>query len=121
MSLIARHLESLGIPTMCMGSALDILQAARPPRATFVDFPLGHTVGKPFDPAGQYNIVREGLRGFALMETAGTIRHLDVAWSDDQDWRAAAMNPAGDDTRSPRDTTPRYQFEADRILAEAGN
>ncbi len=56
MSLVARHLEGLGIPTLCLGSALDILEAGAPPRAAFVDYPLGHSAGRPFDPADQDQI-----------------------------------------------------------------
>jgi hypothetical protein len=38
---------------MCLGSAFDILGAGQPPRATFVDYPLGHSAGKRFDAADQ--------------------------------------------------------------------
>jgi hypothetical protein len=40
-SLIARHFEAAGLPTMILGSAMDILQAGRPPRVKFVNYPLG--------------------------------------------------------------------------------
>jgi hypothetical protein len=29
-----------------MASALDVIKAVKPPRAAFLDFPLGHTTGK---------------------------------------------------------------------------
>ncbi|MCG8690539.1 MAG: hypothetical protein MI806_04960 [Minwuiales bacterium] len=120
MSLVARYLEQHGIPTMCIGSALDILTAGNPPRATFVDFPLGHSVGKPFDAEGQIDIVRRGLQGLERM-TAPGIEILDVRWSDDEDWKREASDGAsGGDVRQPRDTTPRYQYEEDRLLAEGG-
>ena len=119
-SLVARYLEERGIPTMCRGSALDILTAGNPPRATFVDFPLGHTVGKPFDRDGQVDIVRRGLLGLETM-TAPGIETLAVRWSDDEDWKREASDGAsGGDVRQPRDTTPRYQYEEDRRLAEGG-
>ena len=51
--LVARHLEANGIASMCLSSALDIFTAGRPPRATFLDYPLGHNSGKPFDAADQ--------------------------------------------------------------------
>ena len=35
------------------------------------------------------------------------------------DWKVEAVSPNRGDTRSPRDTTPRYQTEDDRRLAEA--
>ncbi|HEX2886358.1 hypothetical protein [Vineibacter terrae] len=118
MSLAARHLETLGIPTLCLGSALDILEAGAPPRAVFVDYPLGHSAGRPFDPADQYRIVRAALQAFGTMSTPGAIVRLEARWDDDG-WRAAAASTRGADTRMPRDTTPQYQTEDDRLLAEA--
>ncbi|TXL80407.1 hypothetical protein FHP25_05090 [Vineibacter terrae] len=118
MSLAARHLETLGIPTLCLGSALDILEAGAPPRAVFVDYPLGHSAGRPFDPADQDRIVRAALQAFGTMSTPGAIVRLEARWDDDG-WRAAAASTRGADTRMPRDTTPQYQTEDDRRLAEA--
>ena len=117
--IIARHLEAHGIPTMCLGSALDILRAGRPPRATFVDYPLGHTSGKAFDPADQLGIVRAALEGLASMQAPGEIRRLPNVWSADEAWRAEAGRTKGGDTRQPRDTSPRFQTPADREAALA--
>jgi hypothetical protein len=115
-SLAARHLESLGIPTLCLGSALDILEAGAPPRAVFLDYPLGHSTGKPFDRADQARVLRAALGAF---DSPGGIVRLEAAWGDDA-WRAAAGATRGDDTRMPRDTSPQYQTEDDRRLAEGG-
>ena len=119
MSLAARHLEALGIPTLCLGSALDILEAGAPPRAVFVDYPLGHSTGKPFDRADQMRVLRGALRAFEAIDKAGDIARLDAVWGDDA-WRAQAAATRGDDTRMPRDTSPQYQTEDDRRLAEGG-
>ncbi len=118
--LVARHLEANGIPTMCLGSALDILESGRPPRAVFVDYPLGHTSGKPFEPADQLDIVREALRGFAFMTEPGGIRILPNQWDASGEWKNEAGRTAGADTRRPRDETPQFQEEADRVAAFAG-
>jgi len=117
-SLAARHLEALGIPTLCLGSALDILEAGAPPRAVFVDYPLGHSTGKPFDRADQARVLRAALSAFETIKSPGTIVHLSSDWPDDG-WREAAGSTRGDDTRMPRDTTPQYQTDEDRRLAEA--
>ena len=114
--LVARHLEAHGIPTMCLGSAIDILQAGRPPRATFVDYPLGHSSGKPFDATDQLSIVRAALAGFASIDTSGVIQVLDNRWGEDG-WRAEASSTQGQDTRQPRDETPQFQLPADRDAA----
>jgi len=118
-SLIARDLEARGIVTFAMASALDIIEAGRPPRTVFVDYPLGHTTGKPHDPTDQYAVVRESLRAFVLMDRPDSLVRLSRRWSDDDDWKRSAMSADGGDTRAPRDTTPQYQTEADRMLAEA--
>lgn len=119
MSLIARHLEAEGIPTLCISSALDIIQAARPPRAVFVDYPLGHTTGRAFDVRDQEQIIAAALQAFESIQSAGQVLHLPNTWSEDHQWRVEAVDPARGDTRQVRDTTPRYQSEGDRLLAQA--
>ena len=103
---------------MCLGSALDIFTAGRPPRATFVDYPLGHSSGKPFDATDQLAIVRAALAGFNAMTTAGEIRVLPNHWGDDS-WRMEAASTEGQDSRQPRDETPQFQHAADRDAALA--
>ena len=106
------------MPTLCLGSALDILEAGAPPRAVFVDYPLGHSAGRPFDRADQDRVVGAALQAFGTIGTPGTIVRLDAHWDDDG-WRVAASSTHGADTRMPRDTSPQYQTEDDRRLAEA--
>ena len=116
--LVARHLEANGIATLCLGSALDIFSAGRPPRAAFVDYPLGHSAGKAFDQADQLAIVRAALGGFASLTTPGDILRLPNAW-DGEAWRAEAASTRGEDSRQPRDETPQFQLTADRDAAVA--
>jgi hypothetical protein len=118
--LVARHLEANGIPTMCLGSALDILGSGRPPRATFVDYPLGHTAGKPFDAADQLGIVRAALHGLETMTQPGVVHRLPNRWDAQGEWQQSAGQATGGDTRQPRDETPQFQEEADRLAAFAG-
>lgn len=108
-----------------MTSAWSITASAAAPRGAFVDFPLGHTTGKPHDPAGQRAIVEAGLRCLETVTTAGTIVDLGVTWGDDA-WRADPMrtkvrNGSGGtgDSRTERHDTPQYQTDDDRRLAEA--
>ena len=104
---------------MCLGSALDIFEAGRAPRATFVDYPLGHTAGKPFDMADQLGIVRAALEGLETMGREEEIRHLPNQWDTVGRWRADAMRADGGDARQPRDKTPQFQHPADREAARA--
>lgn len=117
MCLVARHLEANGIPTLCLGSALDILEAGRAPRAVFVDYPLGHSTGKPFDAADQLGIVRAALGVLESAREAGRIVRLPNRWAADEAWKQEAGRTQGTDTRQARDETPQFQFEADREAA----
>jgi hypothetical protein len=110
-----------------MTSALSITRAVNPPRAAFVDFPLGHTAGKPGDKALQRAIVRAALAGFETIAEAGDVVRLPFAWSDDDSWKDTALRGRvtsdGDavevrDERTERHGTPQYQCERDRMLAE---
>lgn len=102
---------------MCVGSAFDILESGRPPRATFIDYPLGHTAGKPFDTADQLGILRAALGGFETLSAPGEIITLPNFW--EGDWRKQDGRSDGADTRQPRDETPQFQFPADREAAKA--
>ena len=104
---------------MCLGSALDILESGNAPRATYVDYPLGHSAGKPFDPADQLGIVRAALRGFEDMQRPGEIRRLPNSWDASGKWKQDAARSKGGDTRESRDESPRFQHPADREAARA--
>ena len=114
--LLARHAEAAGISTLCMTSALDITQAVNPPRAAFLDYPLGHTTGKPHQPALQREILLAALAGFNDL-TSGSVKMLPFKWSADTSWQDTAQR--GPDDRRPRYDTPQYQYEEDRARVEA--
>jgi D-proline reductase (dithiol) PrdB len=88
-SLVARHLETHGIPTVVIGSAIDIVEYCGVARYLHSDFPLGNPCGKPYDKEMQRNIVSQAL---ALLERAkgpGTIERTPYSWVGDNDWRDA--------------------------------
>jgi len=117
--LIARHAEAAGISTLCMSSALDITQAVNPPRAAFLDYPLGHTTGKAHKPGLQREILVQALEGFTALATPGSVKILPFRWSEDDPWKRTAM--VDGDSRVPRSDTPQYQNEEDRRRAEGDN
>lgn len=87
MSLVARHLEANGIPTVVIATARDIVESAAVPRLLFVDFPLGAPCGEPFDPTQQSAVLE---MAFQLLETATaprTTREAGLAWSRGQRWK----------------------------------
>ena len=102
-----------------MTSAQDITRAVNPPRAAFLDFPLGHTTGKPHEPDLQRRILVQALSSFETMTSPGSVMELPFRWSEDEEWKAKAF--AEGDDRTPRHDTPQYQDEADRLRAEAGD
>jgi len=86
-SLVARHLEANGIPTVVFGTARDIVEYVGVPRFVFTNFPLGSTCGKPFDAEMQRKIIETGLH---LLETAdGPVPTVitPYVWSDDDSWK----------------------------------
>jgi len=114
-SLVARHLEANGIATVTMASALDIVEAGRPPRAGFIDYPLGHTCGQPFDEDDQLDVVQRSLA--LLAQIPHGVVDLGKRWPK-SGWRETAMKRDAGDAREVRHETPQYQLEADRIAAE---
>ena len=52
------------------------------------------------------------------MATPGTIETLRFQWAHDEQWKRDLLTKGTGDMRQPRDTTPRYQTEDDRKLAE---
>jgi D-proline reductase (dithiol) PrdB len=84
--LFARAIEEAGIPTTSITSALDITRLVRPPRTVFVNFPLGHQTGKPFERALQTSIVKDALNALRTIEEPGIILDLPYRWSDDDNW-----------------------------------
>jgi hypothetical protein len=99
-----------------MASALDIMQAANPPRIAFLDYPLGHTTGKPNEPELQRDILTQALASLTSLGSPGTLP-LPFKWTDEEAWKETAER--GPDERLPRHDTPQYQCELDRLLAEA--
>ena len=100
-----------------MSSALDITRSVHPPRAAFLDYPLGHTTGKPHQPELQREILLQALDGFSSLTTPGAVKMLSFQWSEDQTWQEAAQR--GPDDRRPRYETPQYQNAEDRARADA--
>jgi hypothetical protein len=96
-----------------MTSALSITAAVKTPRAAFLDFPLGHTSGRPDRPDEQRDIIRDALGLFESVEQSGTIVPLDYDWG--TAWKDDRTKMAGN--ASARLDSPQYQSDADRQAA----
>ncbi len=88
-SLVARHLEAAGIPTVIIGSALDVVEHCGVPRFYFTDFPLGNPCGHPWERDMQREIVRNALKLFETATAPRTTVRSPFAWKEDGAmWRA---------------------------------
>jgi hypothetical protein len=125
--LIARHAEAAGIPTLSMSSARDITAAIHPPRAVFVDWPLGHTSGRPHDPVTNTLLMGATVAAFEELGEPGTIVDIDLPWAETDDWKDRVMRPASHDAKShqraddrvERHATPQFQTDEDAAAAHA--
>ena len=87
MSLVARHLEANGLPTVIMGCAKDIVEHAGVPRFLFSDFPLGNSAGKPFDPESQAATLELALRVLETAPGPRTTVQSPQRWNGDASWK----------------------------------
>jgi hypothetical protein len=93
-SLVARHLEANGIPTIVMGCAKDIVEYVGVPRFLFSDFPLGNPAGKPQDRESQDFTLEHALRVLETAPVPRTTVQSPLRWSDDPDWKLDFSNIA---------------------------
>ncbi|HEX3282052.1 MAG TPA: glycine/sarcosine/betaine reductase selenoprotein B family protein [Pyrinomonadaceae bacterium] len=77
-SLVARAVELLGIPTMTLAVDREVVESVRPPRAALYAGKLGSVAGLPNWPEHQRRVLDEALRLIEPMDQAG-IRRLTVA------------------------------------------
>ena len=115
----------LGIPTICLSSALSITRSVHPPRAVFIDYPLGHTAGKPHDPSDQENILKNALLAIEKIKSPGEIINLELSWKETDEWKNSVMRPSNNsqkntsDDRVARFDTPQYQTTEDSKVADS--
>src|SRR6185437_12605137 len=93
-SLVARHLEANGIPTVVMGCAKDIVEHAAVPRFLFSDFPLGNSAGKPHDADSQALTLELALDLLESATGARTTMQSPLRWSADASWKLDYNNIA---------------------------
>ena len=92
MSLVARHLEANGLPTMIMGCAKDIVEYCGVPRFLFSDFPLGNSAGRPFDLESQALTLELTLRVLETAPAARTTVQSPLRWQEDASWKLDFSN-----------------------------
>jgi hypothetical protein len=86
-SLVARHLEAHGIPTVIMGCARDIVEHCGVPRFLWSDLPLGNQAGRPFDVDSQRQTLELALRVLESAPAARTTVQSPLRWAADAAWK----------------------------------
>lgn len=86
MSLIARHLEANGIPTLIIGSAIDVVEHCGVPRYLHSDFPLGNPCGKPYDKDMQRSIINQGVAMLHTVTKPNSSERTPYEWGENS-WR----------------------------------
>ncbi len=76
-----RATERRGIPTVSPSVARDVTEHAKPPRAVFLPFMMGHLFGVPFHESLQRTVLMEMLSLLEQATDSGTIRDLDLTWA----------------------------------------
>jgi hypothetical protein len=114
-SLVARHLEAHGLPTVVMGCAKDIVEHCGVPRFLFSDFPLGNSAGRPFDVDSQAATLELALRVLECAPAPRTTVQSPLRWRDDADWKLDFDNL---DRMTPEQIAER-RTEFDQIKAVA--
>jgi hypothetical protein len=116
-SLVARHLEGNGIPTVIMGCAKDIVEHCGVPRFLFSDFPLGNSAGRPFDVESQGQTLELALQVLESAPAARTTVQSPLRWSEDPSWKRDYLDLAklSPDTIAER----RKEFDEVKSVARA--
>ena len=91
-SLLARYLESVGIPTVVMGAAKDIVEYCGVPRFLFSDFPLGNAAARPNDLASQDLNFELAMRLLESAPAPRTTVQSPLRWSLDPSWKLDYSN-----------------------------
>ena len=91
MCLVARHLEAAGIPTVIVGSAIDIVEHCGAPRFVFTDFPLGNPCGRPYDAEMQRSIIEAAIDLLQNATRARALVRTPYRWSENESWRDQYM------------------------------
>jgi len=91
-SLVARHLEANGIPTVAMACARDIVEYVGVPRLLFSDFPLGNAAGRPHDVASQDATLELALATLEGAPAPRTTVQSPLRWADNPDWKLDYSN-----------------------------
>jgi hypothetical protein len=86
--VLARAIERRGMPTASITTLYKHATYLKPPRASFLDFPLGCTAGRPLETTQQREIVKAALQQAEQAGTDWELKRLPFQWAEDgnRDW-----------------------------------
>jgi D-proline reductase (dithiol) PrdB len=109
-SLIARHLEAEGIPTVILGAAKDIVETVGVPRFAFSDVPLGNSAGLPHDAESQQTALEYAFKVLEVAPGPRTTVQTPIVWpGDPHAWKRENMNLSGLDPDQARKAREAFQ------------
>ena len=82
MGLVCRVLEEQGIATAYVATGRDLTVLVKPPRALFVNHPMGNNFGRARDSTEQEDILRRALHMVHDVDTPGTLIDYATTWSE---------------------------------------
>ncbi len=80
MGLIARAIEEVGIPTVCIILRREVSLNVKTPRSLFLKFPFGAPLGPANDAATQRAVIEEALQMLVTATEPVTILDSERAW-----------------------------------------
>lgn len=81
----------------------------RPPRAAFLNFPLGNSVGAPHEPEGQMRILRDVLNLAETVRQPGALLDLPYEWPDPT-WEQLTIQTYRDEAHIVHNQRSRGEF-----------
>lgn len=78
--LIARELERGGLSTICLVTLKEVARQIRLPRAVFINFPFGRTLGPAHQTPLQMSILTDVTRALRTLDRPGKIVDLPYKW-----------------------------------------
>lgn len=96
--MLARTFEAAGLSVALVTMMPYWSERLGVPRTVGVEFPYGHTLGRPGDRDMQMGVIRAALDLLAEAKAPGEIRELDYAWPQDfdeakRDWHPPEPSP----------------------------
>ncbi len=83
MGLVARRIEELGVPTVCLNLLWMFQRIVGMPRVAAVEHPFGRPFGDVGDAATQRAVLLAALEVASTVDEPGAVVHLPFVWHED--------------------------------------